>query len=167
MDYASLESAIGLNWWDVDPNLQRAVRHHCPAEDLAWAQSKLSDFGALVGDRIARNADISEVELGLPLQGVPLELVRARLSKRHFERATVLAQLYDPDAAIDAGWVDQTIPEDEIIEGARVVAQRYAALPATAFARTKKQSRRILAETVRKMMEKGAKGSDVFSALRT
>ena len=58
MDYAKLESAIGLNWWEVDPNLQRAVRHHCPAEDLAWAQSKLSEFGALVGDRIARNADI-------------------------------------------------------------------------------------------------------------
>jgi enoyl-CoA hydratase len=110
---------------------------------------------------------LSEVELGLPLQGVPLELVRARLSKRHFERATVLAQLYDPDAAVDAGWVDETVPEDEIIAGARAVAQRYAALPATAFARTKKQSRRVLADIVRKMMEKGAKGSDVFSALRT
>jgi alkylation response protein AidB-like acyl-CoA dehydrogenase len=58
VDYASLESAIGLNWWDMDPNLQRAVHHHCPAEDLAWAQSKLSEFGALVGGRIARNADI-------------------------------------------------------------------------------------------------------------
>ena len=121
--------------------------------------------------RVAATGDfkigLSEVELGLPLQGVPLELVRARLSKRHFERATVLAEVYGPDAAIDASWVDETAPEDEIIERARVVAQRYAALPATAFARTKKQSRRVLADTVRKMMERGSKGSDVFSALRT
>jgi alkylation response protein AidB-like acyl-CoA dehydrogenase len=58
IDYANLEAAIGLNWWEVDPNLQRAVRHHCPADDLAWARSKLSEFGALVGDRIARNADV-------------------------------------------------------------------------------------------------------------
>jgi alkylation response protein AidB-like acyl-CoA dehydrogenase len=58
IDYASLESAIGLNWWDVDPNLQRAVRRHCPEEDLAWARAKLSEFGALVGGRIARNADV-------------------------------------------------------------------------------------------------------------
>jgi enoyl-CoA hydratase len=109
---------------------------------------------------------LSEVELGLPLQGVPLELVRARLSKRHFERATVLAEVYGPDAAIDAGWVDETTSEDEIVDRAREVARRYAALPATAFARTKRQSRRVLADTVRKMMERGSKGSDVFSALR-
>jgi enoyl-CoA hydratase len=120
--------------------------------------------------RIAATGDfkigLSEVELGLPLQGVPLELVRARLSKRHFERATILAQLYGPDEAVDAGWVDETVAADQIVDSARGVARRYAKLPATAFARTKKQSRRVLADTVRKMMERGSKGSDVFSALR-
>jgi enoyl-CoA hydratase len=120
--------------------------------------------------RVAASGDfkigLSEVELGLPLQGVPLELVRARLSKRHFERATVLAHVYGPDAALDAGWIDETTSAGEIVDRAREVARRYAALPAKAFARTKRQSRRVLADTVRKMMEKGAKGSDVFSALR-
>jgi enoyl-CoA hydratase len=121
--------------------------------------------------RIAASGDykigLSEVELGLPLQGVPLELVRARLSKRHFERATLLAQIYGPEAAVDAGWVDETVSVDEIMDRARELAHRYASLPAAAFARTKKQSRRVLADTVRKMMAKGAKGTDVFSALRT
>jgi enoyl-CoA hydratase len=120
--------------------------------------------------RIAATGDfkigLSEVELGLPLQGVPLELVRARLSKRHFERATLLAHVYAPDAAVDAGWVDEIAAADELMDAARELAHRYAALPATAFARTKRQSRRALADLVHKMMEKGSKGSDVFSALR-
>jgi enoyl-CoA hydratase len=121
--------------------------------------------------RVAATGDfkigLSEVEIGLPLQGVPLELVRARLSKRHFERATLLAQVYGPDAAVDAGWVDETTSADEVMDRARDAAHRYAALPANAFARTKRQSRRVLADTIRKMMERGSKGSDVFSALRT
>ncbi len=120
--------------------------------------------------RIAAAGDfkigLSEVEIGLPLQGVPLELVRARLSTRHFERATILARVYAPEAAVDAGWVDEIVTADELVDAAREAAHRYAALHATAFARTKKQSRRVLADTVRKMMGHGAKGSDVFGALR-
>ena len=53
MDYASLESAIGLNWWDVDPDLQLAVRHHCPAqisEALASALTGALLFEEAIGD---------------------------------------------------------------------------------------------------------------------
>lgn len=58
IDYSSLDSAVGQNWWALDPELQARVRADCPAGDLAWAEAKLEDFGALVGDRIARNADV-------------------------------------------------------------------------------------------------------------
>ncbi|MGI8793299.1 MAG: acyl-CoA dehydrogenase family protein [Acidimicrobiales bacterium] len=57
IDYASIDSAIGQNWYSLDPDLQRRVKADAPEEDLAWAEAKLSEFGSVVGGRIARNAD--------------------------------------------------------------------------------------------------------------
>ena len=58
IDFAALDSAIGQNWYEVDPELQSRVRTDCPVEDLPWAETTLRRFGALVGGRIARNADV-------------------------------------------------------------------------------------------------------------
>ncbi len=58
VDYGALGAAVGANWYDVDPELQARVHAGCPPEDLEWARSTLRAFGSLVGDRIARNADV-------------------------------------------------------------------------------------------------------------
>ncbi len=58
IDYTAMESAVGANWYDADPDLQARVRRDCPAEDLDWAIATLRDFGGLVGGRVARNSDI-------------------------------------------------------------------------------------------------------------
>ncbi len=58
IDYTTFEGAVGHNWYDLDPELQRLVRDGCPPEDREWAEAKLSEMGALVGVRIAPNADI-------------------------------------------------------------------------------------------------------------
>jgi acyl-CoA dehydrogenase len=58
IDYVTFESAIGQNWYDVDPDLQSRVRRDCPPEDLDWAEGKLREFGGLVGERVAPNSEI-------------------------------------------------------------------------------------------------------------
>jgi len=58
IDYAGLDSAVGANWYDLDPDLQARVRADCAPEDVAWGSAKLRDLGALVGGRIARNAEV-------------------------------------------------------------------------------------------------------------
>lgn len=58
IDYASLESAVGEDLYDLDPDLQAIVRRECAAEDLEWADRKLHEFGRLVGEVIAPNAEI-------------------------------------------------------------------------------------------------------------
>ena len=58
IDYAAMSSAVGQNWYDVDPDLRGRVLRDAPREDFDWADSKLRQFGGLVGDRIARNADV-------------------------------------------------------------------------------------------------------------
>jgi alkylation response protein AidB-like acyl-CoA dehydrogenase len=68
IDYATFESAIGQNWYDLDPDLQARVRRDCPPEDLDWADTKLREFGGLVGERVAPNSEIVDAH--------PPELVR-------------------------------------------------------------------------------------------
>ncbi|MBA3302942.1 MAG: acyl-CoA dehydrogenase family protein, partial [Acidimicrobiia bacterium] len=68
IDYEALDSAVGQNWYELDPELRARVRRDCPAEDLGWAEATLGRFGALVGGDIARNADIIDAH--------PPELVR-------------------------------------------------------------------------------------------
>lgn len=58
IDYAAIDSVVGENWYDLDPDLQARVRRDAPAEDVEWADSTLRGFGELVGARIARNADV-------------------------------------------------------------------------------------------------------------
>jgi alkylation response protein AidB-like acyl-CoA dehydrogenase len=68
IDFEAIDSAVGQNWYDLDPDLTARVARDCPDEDLDWADAKLRDFGALVGSDIAVNADIIDAN--------PPELVR-------------------------------------------------------------------------------------------
>ena len=58
IDYAALESAIGHDWYELDPDLQARVARDCPAEDREYTDAKLHEFGTLVGTTIATNAEI-------------------------------------------------------------------------------------------------------------
>jgi hypothetical protein len=68
IDFEAIDSAVGQNWYDLDPDLTARVVRDCPDDDLDWADAKLRDFGALVGSDIAVNADIIDAN--------PPELVR-------------------------------------------------------------------------------------------
>src|SRR5262249_302064 len=57
------------------------------------------------------------------------ELARERLSKRHLARATMQAELYDPEGAVDAGFLDRTCEAGALAETALAEARRLAAPP--------------------------------------
>src|SRR4051812_5583314 len=62
IDYAAIDSTVGQNWYDLDPDLRRRGRTDSPPDAAAGADDLLRRFGGLVGDRIARNADVIDAE---------------------------------------------------------------------------------------------------------
>jgi acyl-CoA dehydrogenase len=68
IDWSAIDSVVGQNWYQLDPDLQARVRRDCPADDLEWAVATLDSFGGLIGDRVARAADVIDAH--------PPELVR-------------------------------------------------------------------------------------------
>jgi acyl-CoA dehydrogenase len=64
--HAGYGQGEGLNWWEMDRNLQRTVARYCPADALAEARPLLSAFGALCGREISPRADYTDRQEGRP-----------------------------------------------------------------------------------------------------
>ena len=63
-----------------------------------------------IGSDTPAKIGLPEVAIGMPLPVFATELARDRLSKRHFTAATALATSYDPEEAVDAGFLDAVVP---------------------------------------------------------
>jgi enoyl-CoA hydratase len=106
-----------------------------------------------IGAAGAYRLGLNEVSIGLPVPVLAMELARDRLSKRALVHATLLAQIYDPEAALAAGYLDATAPADELLARARAEATRLAALPRTAFRATKTRLRGATIAHIRASLE--------------
>jgi acyl-CoA dehydrogenase len=60
LDYSAFESAIGLNWYEVDPNLRFLADRLVAPEDRQWVEGHLQRMGALCGGPIAARAEITD-----------------------------------------------------------------------------------------------------------
>lgn len=99
----------------------------------------------LVGDRrIGAQGDfkigLNEVAIGLTLPIFAVELARERLSKRHFTAAATQAEIFDPERAVDAGYLDRTAAPAELLDVAFADARRLGEL-SNAFGHTKTNER--------------------------
>lgn len=83
---------------------------------------------------------LNEVQIGLPLPSLAIEFARDRLSPRAFVAATLLATMYDPEGAKDAGYVDEVVSGDALAR-ALPRAVELTKLDARAFAVSKKHVR--------------------------
>lgn len=116
--------------------------------------------GALVlltGDfRIAANGafkiGLNEVQLGMPVPVLAMELARDRLDPRFFVRSTLFAEIADPNTALFAGWVDEVVDEAALLERGLAEATRLAALPSDAYAKTKTIMREKTVRYVNEML---------------
>ncbi len=79
----------------------------------------------------------NEVAIGMATPVFLVEFARERLSKRHLLRATVQAEIYAPESAVDAGFLDRVVAPDDLFAIALEESQRLAQLPRVPFARTR------------------------------
>jgi enoyl-CoA hydratase len=75
-----------------------------------------------------------ETQIGMFLPRWAVELAEERLSRRHFQVATVGARMYAPADARDAGYLDAVIPTEELEAAAQAAGAAWAKLPAAAYA---------------------------------
>jgi len=92
---------------------------------------------------------LNEVQIGIPLPHFGRELARERLHPQHLTRAAMGAHIYTPVEAIDAGFLDQVLAEEDLIETALRKAKHYGAFSSEAYAKTKAGLREATAQLIR------------------
>jgi enoyl-CoA hydratase len=90
-----------------------------------------------VGTEGAFLIGLNETAIGLTLPTFGLEMAKARLGPEYLTAAVIQAQLYNPDEATNAGFLDETADADHLIDRAIEIATRLSELPSGAHTATK------------------------------
>jgi enoyl-CoA hydratase len=95
----------------------------------------------------------NEVAIGLAMPRAAVEICRQRLAPAHFNRAVITAEVYSPDSAIAAGFLDQVVPPADVRAAAQEAATRLAQLDMAAHAATKLRARAHALKAIRAGIE--------------
>jgi len=121
----------------------------CTGHALAMGAVLLCAADLRIGAAGAWKIGLNEVAIGLALPVFALELARERLARGYLQRATVLAEIYDGEEAMAAGFLDRIELPDQVEAAAIEAARGLAALPREAHQATKRALRADALATIR------------------
>ncbi len=97
----------------------------------------------------------TEVAIGMAMPWAAIELLRQRLTRADFDRATLLAEVFDPESAVGAGFLDEVVAsDDQLLPRAGSVATRLASLDGKAHHVTKQRARAAMLEGLTAAIER-------------
>ncbi len=92
----------------------RPVVAGCTGHALAAGALLLLSCDERIGVDTDAKIGLPEVGIRMPLPRFAVELARDRLTPREFTRATMLATIYSPSRAVDAGFLDEIVAVDDL-----------------------------------------------------
>lgn len=95
----------------------------------------------------------NEVAIGIPMPRFGVEMCRQRLAPAHFQRAVVLAEMYAPEDAVAAGFLDRVVPAAELERAVREAAAQLGKLPVEVHAASKLRARDHALRAIRAAIE--------------
>jgi enoyl-CoA hydratase len=104
----------------------------------------------------------NEVAIGLTLPRFAIEVVRHRLAPAHFNRALVNAEVYSPEQAVEAGFLDRVVPPAELLSEATKTATALTRLNPRAHAQSKLLVREQALSAMRAAIEQEYGSYDTF-----
>ena len=96
---------------------------------------------------------LNEVQIGMTMHHAGIELARDRLRRSAFHRSVINAEVFDPQGAVDAGFLDKVVPAEQLMETALATAQALKQLNMLAHKNTKLKVRKGLLEALDKAIE--------------
>ena len=98
--------------------------------------------------REAGRIGVTELLVGVPFPTAAMEVMRNAVAPQYFEEAIFTGATYAPPEALGRGLVNEIVEPEALLERAVAAAKALAALPAGAFAITKKQTRQLALERI-------------------
>jgi enoyl-CoA hydratase len=91
---------------------------------------------------------LNEVMIGMTMHHAGIELARDRLRRSAFHRAVICAEMFDPQGAVSAGFLDEVVAVDALPNAIAKAAQRLKSINPLAHRATKLKVRNALLETL-------------------
>ena len=125
----------------------------CPGHAVAKGAFILLSADYRIGVEGPFNIGLNEVQIGMTMHHVGIELARDRLRKSAFHRSVINGEMFDPQGAVDAGFLDKVVPVGELMAVANAVAQQMKKINMTAHRNTKLKVRKALLDTLAQAIE--------------
>ena len=120
----------------------------CPGHAVAKGAFLLLACDYRIGVEGPFQIGLNEVKIGMTMHQVGLALARDRLTPAAFQRSVVNAEMFNPQAALAAGFLDIVVAADQLMASAQAVAQQLAQLNPKAHAQTKRKARKALLDAL-------------------
>ena len=115
----------------------RPVVGAAPGHAVAMGALFLMTMDYRLGARGPFKVGLNEVRDGLPLPKFAIELARYRLPTARLIDGTLHSHLHDPDGATAAGFLDEAVDAEHLLDAAIARARALASLPNPAYAISK------------------------------
>ncbi len=96
---------------------------------------------------------LNEVQIGMTMHHVGIELARDRLTRPAFQRSVINAEMFNPQEAVQAGFLDKVVAPEQLMETAIAAAQQLKKINLGAHAKTKLKARDALLKTLDRAIE--------------
>ena len=120
----------------------------CPGHAIAKGAFLLLSADYRIGVEGSFNIGLNEVLIGMTMHHAGVELARDRLRKSAFHRSVINGELFDPQSAMEAGFLDKVVAPEELMSAAQAVAAQLKKINMTAHKNTKLKVRKALLETL-------------------
>jgi enoyl-CoA hydratase len=113
----------------------------CTGHALAMGAFLLLSGDMRIGADGPFKIGLNEVAIGMTVPLFGIEIARQRLAPAHFSRALLTAEIYSPEGAVSAGFLDRVVPVADLVTVARETAVAFTRLDMTAHRATKQRVR--------------------------
>lgn len=116
----------------------------CPGHAIAKGAFLLLSADYRIGAEGSFNIGLNEVLIGMTMHHAGIELAKDRLTKPTFQRSVINGELFNPQGAMVAGFLDQVVAPEQLMDTALNVASLMKKINMTAHRNTKLKVRKAL-----------------------
>jgi|SRR5690554_205543 len=120
----------------------------CPGHAIAKGAFLLLSADHRIGAEGSFNIGLNEVLIGMTMHHAGIELAKDRLTQPAFQRSVINGELFDPHGAMAAGFLDQVVAPEQLMDTALNVANMMKKINMTAHRNTKLKVRKALLDAL-------------------
>ena len=125
----------------------------CTGHAIAMGAFIIMACDTRIGTRGAYKVTLPETAIGMELPSPLLELTTSRISPQYLTRVAIQSEVFNPDQAVLAGFLDEVVDASDMDARALAMAEKLAQLPQQQYAANKLFARKNVLAAMAKGLE--------------